>query len=70
MEQGQLDGPSSGSTALAHTLYQQSPESFLRRRHPQDVEVTLLAARGESEGEETGLEVDLFSSAGSLCTAL
>lgn len=66
---GTWDRPSSSSTALAPALYQQSPESFLRKRHLQGVEVTLLAARGEREGE-TGLEADLFSSAGSLWTAL
>ena len=51
MEQGQLDGPSSGSNALAPTLHQESPESLLRKRHPQGVEVTLLAARGERENQ-------------------
>lgn len=46
------DGPSSGSAALAPHYTSSVQTSVLRKRHPQDVEVILLATRGEEEGRQ------------------
>lgn len=54
------DWPSSNSIVLAQHCIQRPQNQFSQKKHPQDVEVTLLAARAE-----TGVEVGLLSSAGS-----
>lgn len=48
------DWPSSNSIVLAQHCIQRPQNQFSQKKHPQDVEVTLLAARAE-----TGVEVSL-----------
>lgn len=65
MEQAHERLAISSPTVLAQHCIQSPQNQFSPKKHPQDVEVTLLAAR-----VETGVEVSLPSSAGSHQTTL
>lgn len=65
MEQAHERLAISSPTVLAQHCIQSPQNQFSQKKHPQDVEVTLLAAR-----VETGVEVSLPSSAGSHQTTL